>query len=120
MLYVYSNGKPVESLERDFLGELCDKAESDDIGKALNIAGYARELTIGDEFSAEIELYLANPKAEFGAIALLTLGGSIKTYAMVSFHDALDFIKEYTPTIQAIVELDDRRNFQMDEQRKSK
>lgn len=120
MLYVYSGKTVLNYHERDFLGELCDKAENDDIGRALSIAGYARELSIGCEFSAEIELYLTNSTTEFKAIVLLTLGGSIQTYAMASVHDALDFMKEYTPTIKAIVELADRKDLQLEEQRKSK
>lgn len=121
MLYVYSSKTALKHYpERDLLGEFCDKADNEDIDRAASICGYIKQLTIGDECYAEIDLYLAESKAEFGAIVLLSLGGSIQTYAMASFHDALDFMKEYTPTIKAIVDLADRNELELEKQRKFK
>ena len=110
MLYVYSSKTALKiHTERDLIGELRDKAGDEDIEGALRTCGYLKEITIGDEDYAEIELFLARPGEEFGAVALVNFGGRIETYAMATFHDALDFLKEYTPTIKTIVELADRK-----------
>ena len=126
MLAVYSSKTSIKFYPtRDLIGEICYKSETNDIDKALNISGYRMSLDIGEE-EASIELYASNElhksarETEFGCIALVSLGGQIETYAMATFHDALEFMKEYTPTITMIVDLLDRSELKLEERRKAK
>lgn len=121
MLYVYSAKAALKPYpDRNFLVELCDKAETDEVDKAFRFCGYSKTMAIGDEDAAEIELYISNTDTEFKAIVHITLGDSYQEYAMVSFHDALEFMKEYTPTIKAIVDLHDRNELVLDKLRSGK
>lgn len=107
MLTIYSHDSAVKQIpDRKLIHEICTAADDSDIAEALSTAGYRQTLTVGKGDLAAIELYLSVKEGtEFGAIALMSLGDTIEDYAMATFHDAMEFMKEYCPTIKTICDL---------------
>lgn len=116
MLYIYSSKTALKVYpNRNLLSEICERAKTNDVDAAFQVEGYSKTLTVGDDV-AEIELFLSHTDTEFKAIAHVSLGGTYMEYAMASHHDALEFMKEYTPTIKVMVELHDRNERKAGEQ----
>ncbi|ANC00629.1 hypothetical protein AB688_00255 [Pseudomonas putida] len=115
MINVYSGRNVTSNNERSIVNEYCDKYGTDHIDAAFLAAGYTRAFNLGTD-EASIELYTFNkqkddePK-EFTGIALVSLGEHIEEYAMPTFHDALDFMREYAPTIKGIIALKKHTDF---------
>lgn len=107
MLTIYSHSAAVKQIpDRNLIHEICTAVDDHDIEEALIKAGYQPTLTVGKGDLAAIELYLSVKEGtEFGAIALVSLGETIEDYAMATFHDAMDFLKEYGASIKTLCEL---------------
>lgn len=109
MVYVYSDRNVTTDGAINVISEYCYKEETDDVGLALSNQGYNRILQIGTDLAA-IELFILAKRGKedvdkFGAIALVALGDHIETYVMPTFHDALDFMKEYSPAVGNIIDV---------------
>lgn len=90
--------------KRDVVGEFSKLHNSGDIEKIITKSGYANTFYVGYSMVADIEMYFSSEKdTEFAAIALLSLGDSIVTYVFSRHHDAVCFLKEFTPMIESMV-----------------
>lgn len=104
-MFNYSSTSGVVKITRDLIGEACKKANTDDVNQALRELGYSRQFEIGNPEIAAIELFRNFEGGDYAALVHLTLGSEMQLYGMQGFHDALEFMKEYVPTIKAMVEL---------------
>ena len=104
-MYSYSSSRGVVELQRDLINEACDKAGTDDVNDALRKMGFMRQFEIGNPEIASIELFLSAGNTDHKALVHLTIGYEMHLYAIDSFHDVLEFMKEYVPTIKAMTEL---------------
>jgi len=104
-MYSYSSSRGVVELQRNLINEACDKAGTDDVNKALREMGFMRQFEIGNPEIASIELFTGVGDTDHKALVHLTIGDEMHLYGMESFHDVLEFMKEYVPTIKAMVEL---------------
>jgi len=68
--------------------------------------GYRYHQSFGND-SASIEVYTGEDDADYAALVIVGVGAGLQWYAMPKFHDLLDFLKEYTSTIQALADLAD-------------
>lgn len=108
-MFLYSSSKGVAELSRDLIGDACKKTGTDDVNKALSELGYRRQFEIGDPEFASIELFRNYGADDFVALVHLTIGSDIELYGMESAHDVLEFMKEYVPTIKAMIELAEKK-----------
>lgn len=96
-------GEPFHS-DRDILSELSQKYDTDFIDDGIRNDGYNSTLKIGDPEIAEIEMFFSSKEGtEFAAIAMLSLGDSIKGYVFSKHHDAVVFLKEFAPMVESII-----------------
>ena len=104
-MFEYSSTSGVIEITRDLIGDACEKANTDDVNKALSELGYIRQFEIGNPEIAAIELFRNFGAGDYAALVHLTLGGQLQLYGIRSFHTVLEFMKEYVPTIKAMTEL---------------
>lgn len=104
-MFTYSSRNGVIEIPHDLVGEACDAAQTDDVNLALSKLGYSRSFEIGNPDVAAIELFRNSGAGEYVALIHLTLGSEVQLYGISHFHDVLEFMKEYVPTIQAMTEL---------------
>lgn len=95
-------GEPFHS-ERDILVELSREHDTTFIDDGIRKSGYESSLKIGAPEVAEIEIFFSTQKdTEFSAIAMVSLGDKIEGYVFSKHHDAMVFLKEFTPMIESI------------------
>lgn len=104
-MFIYSSGNGVIEIQRNLVQEACESAQTEFIDEALSKFGYLRAFEIGNPQIAALELFNNSGTGEYAALVQLKLGNEIQFYGMSHFHDALEFMKEYVPTIQAMTEL---------------
>jgi len=105
MIQIDSSGHATEG-SPDYEQELLKSSGSRVIEDALTELRYYPSVTIGKEDVALIELHIHHdPEHQPAAIAFITLGAFYETYAIQTRHAALLFLKEFSPTIQAIIDL---------------
>ncbi|MGT3071943.1 hypothetical protein [Pseudomonas putida] len=103
-MFVYSQRGGVTKTQHDVVDDFCNKHNDFSITDALVKEGYHHNVKVGEDDVACIELFFTqNQEAENKAIALVELAGNIETYVFETFHDALVFMKEFTPMIESIL-----------------
>lgn len=103
MYWYHSNGA-FEFEERDFLQEMGKKYDAGFADEALILAGYKKELSVGKEGIASLEIFFSNTEAEFTGVALLQLGEGLEHYVFRETHAAMVFVKEFSPMIAAVLQ----------------
>lgn len=109
MMFSYSSRNGVVEMQRDLVREACEAAQTDSITEAISKFGYTRAFEIGNPEVAAIELFNNSGAGDYAALIQLTLGNEIQMYAINNFHDALEFMKEYVPTIKAMTALAEKK-----------
>lgn len=92
-----------------FDGDLIQNAlgtRDGDIAADLNTMGYMLGFNVGNPEVANIEMYTRwKGEAEHAAIALISLGEHIDTYAYPTIKDAWAHLQTLVPTVKALSEL---------------
>ncbi|UMY62027.1 hypothetical protein [Pseudomonas sp. LS.1a] len=102
----YKGNGDIEQLDRDVVGEICDKYNESGISDALRKAGYVPSLEIGDPEAAALELYLNVDKpTEFAGVAYIWICDGYEEYVFETKHAVMLFLKEFTPMIESVVRL---------------
>lgn len=105
MFIEYVGGRGATQEVADFVSPVCVEKDME-LSDVLASLGYRYHQSFGND-SASIEVYTGEDEARYAALVIVGVGAGLQWYAMPKFHDLLDFLKEYAPTIRTLADLAD-------------
>lgn len=105
-MIVYNSKGETLTVERNILSELSEASENGYVDEGIKNSGYGNSIKIGNLETAEIEVFFPTQSGnEFAAIAMMSLEDNIEGYVFYKHHDAIVFLKEFTPMIESILKI---------------